>query len=61
MSAPFATPRKDVQRLTKWLKAHAEDRRRLHLDIAGAAERFGDVAPLDLFDVRLEIKAGRGQ
>src|SRR5690349_13277334 len=42
-------------------KTHTEELGRFHLDTSRALERLGDVPDLDLFDVRLEIKAGVGQ
>src|SRR2546423_3041931 len=39
-------------------EAHTEQLRGLHLHAAGAPQRFGDVAALDLLDVRLEIESG---
>jgi hypothetical protein len=43
--------------VTERPEAHAQQFRRFHLHAARPPERFGDVAALYLFDVRLEIKA----
>src|SRR5580765_6874012 len=47
--------------IAKRSEAHTQKVRRPHLDPSGLFEGFGNVAPFDLLDVRLEVKACFGQ
>src|ERR1700730_13706970 len=45
-----------LHRVSKRSEAHTEEARGLDLDASGSLERLSDVAALDVFDVRFEIK-----